>query len=79
MFPYVRKSPVRAIIHMSDYDLEGYIYRVQTQTIPQLFAEKVPFLPCTVSETQDINGDVVAKESFIALNKKRVKSIHYKN
>ena len=79
MFPYVRKSPVRAIIRMLDYELDGYVYCTSMQTIPQLLAEKLPFIPCIVSEIQNVHGDTVSKDSFIILNKKQVKSIHHKN
>jgi hypothetical protein len=77
-YPFVKKVPIRKTIHMSGYELSGYLHFTDAKE-DAIFTDDRTFIPCTDTMIYDIDKDNRWKIEFAALNRNHISCFEENN
>lgn len=68
----VRKEPVKALVHVPGYVIQGEIYVHPEKRVKDELDAVGDFLPVTDAEVSDMSGTVLYRTDFIAVGKAQI-------
>jgi hypothetical protein len=75
-YPFTDKVPVKVRIEMTGYTVIGIMYRINHQQVEHVLKERTAFLPLTDVEVTSTKFDKQWTLPFLAVNKRKILSLH---